>query len=228
MSKGKYFNSYDFSTNPEHFSPEELETVRHMLEKGQTVYLAPLVIENEGQYETLHISRSACRYCVYGRIRHLIHFTPAGKEISDLFTSELEQLSKSILRQHRCLIPGTRKDYIRCPEENRCCECPFGKRADKIDSQFISLEALLQSGYEPIGSEPISNHIIRKDEYNRLMEELFRSGKKPYQAFILHMIRGYSVEETADMMQEKPRNIYYYLNEAKKILPNHIRALISS
>ena len=80
MAKELYFDDYDFDSNERGFSAEELETVRRLLSEGKRVWMAPVVIEDDGQLEALYVSRSRCRTWHSGPEKRLVYLTPADEE----------------------------------------------------------------------------------------------------------------------------------------------------
>lgn len=219
MKKEKYFTSYDFETNPDDYTEEELITVKEMLEAGKPVYRTPIVIEDESQFETLHINHSQCRTWRIGREIHLVHLTPASESVYQFIMTSLEKERRTAYRLHRCLIPGQRKVLRRCPDYFSCDHCPFQRGNDTKQAHIITLTKLLK-GEEPIDEtkETLDERVIRMDEYLQIYEALQERNEKFLHALILHSFYGYTADEISDLMQETSRNVYYFLDEAKKII----------
>ena len=177
------------------------------------------MIEDESQFETLHINRTQCRTWRIGRELHLVHVTPASEKVYQYIMDDLEKDRRDTSRQHRCLIPGERKVAKRCPDYFRCDQCPFGKKGKVREAQIISLNAML-NGDEPEdeAKESLDDRIIRKEEYLQIYEAIQERNIKFLHALILHSFYGYTADEIADLMDETTRNIYYFLDEAKKII----------
>ena len=71
----------------------------------------------------------------------------------------------------RCMIPGKRKAFIKCPDTVSCATCPY---KDKKQSPIISWDGLAETGYEPVGSAPVDEQVGAKMEY-----EGIKAGKSP-------------------------------------------------
>ena len=102
------FDSYDFQRNEHCFSAEELDTVREILAHGERVWMAPVRIEDEGQLETLMISRSRCRTLYVGPERMRVFFTPVNEPTYRFLIGAVNREHKEHLAATRCRIPGKR------------------------------------------------------------------------------------------------------------------------
>ena len=219
MKKEKYFTEYDIEHNPDNYTDEELITIRRMMSSGEAIYPTPIVIEDESQLEALHISRAQCQYWRTGKEIHLVHLTPASAEIYQYVIKDLEKDRRTAYRYHRCLIPGEKKTLRHCPDNIHCDKCPYGRQNETKQANFISLDALMK-GDEPIDNtaDSVLEKIIQREEYHQICENLRERNTKFLHSLILHSFYGYGAAEIAKMLDDTPRNIYYYLDEAKKIV----------
>ena len=62
----------------------------------------------------------------------------------------------------RCMIPGKRKAFIKCPDTVSCATCPY---KGKKQAPIISWDGLVETGYEPVGSAPVDEQVGAKMEY---------------------------------------------------------------
>ena len=101
MANSIYFDSYDCDLNERGFSAEELDTVRRLLSEGKRVWMAPVVIEETEQLETLCVTRSRCRTWRTGPEKRLVYLTPGRQMLLQL------PLQKKPLRSSGfpCLLP---------------------------------------------------------------------------------------------------------------------------
>jgi len=218
MGNRFWFDSYDFARNDRCFSPEELETVHRLLSEGKKVWMAPVRIEEEGQLETLRISRSRCVMLSMGPVKKKVYFTPADEATFRFMVSVMNQEQKEYLRSRRCLVPGERNDYILCPECNHCDACPFGRCGETRESRFVSRDKMLESEYEPaVDSDSPEKIVLERTALRDVLERVRQLNPKAMRALLLKEYYGYEVREIALIMEESERNVYYFISEGKRI-----------
>ena len=224
MIKELYFDNYDFDRNERGFSAEELETVRCLLAEGKRVWMAPVVIEVDGQLETLYASRSRCRTWHSGPEKRLVYLTPADEETFMFLKHEMDAVRKRAERNRRCMVPGKRNDFVRCPECYHCDACPFGMKGKVRTSRTVSRDILMESELETAVSPNTVEDIVLKHEFLAEMREMMRrKNERILQVFELKMEKGYDVQEVAEALGETSRNVYYYLSEAKRICREYVQ-----
>lgn len=97
----------------------------------------------------------------------------------------------------RCMIPGKRKAFIKCPDTVSCATCPY---KDKKQAPLISWDGLVETGYEPVGRAPVDEQAIEKDEYNSIKALMDAEDARIARAFKMKELQGYSVREiTAEL-----------------------------
>ena len=218
MKKELYFDNYDFDRNERGFSAEELETVRCLLAEGKRVWMAPVVIEVDGQLETLYASRSRCRTWHSGPEKRLVYLTPADEETFMFLKHEMDAVRKRAERNRRCMIRGTRNEYVRCPECYHCDECPFGRKCESRIGRTVSRDCLLETEMEmAVCIDTPEDIVLRREMLDEIREQMRRKNELILQAFVMKVEQGYDVQEVAEALGETSRNVYYYLSEAKRI-----------
>ena len=218
MAKELYFDSYDFEQNDRGFSAEELETVRRLLSEGKRVWMAPVVIEDDGQLEALYVSRSRCRTWHSGPEKRLVYLTPADEETFQFLKLGLDSARKRAERNRRCLIPGTRNDYIRCPECYHCDACPFGRCGEARTGRTVSRDCMLETELETaVCFDTPEEILLQREMLDEIRERMRQKNVRILQAFEMKVEQGYDVKEVAEAMGETSRNVYYYLSEARRI-----------
>ena len=224
MAKELYFDNYDFERNDRGFSAEELETVRRLLSEGKRVWMAPVVIENDGQLETLYVSRSRCRTWHSGPEKRLVYLTPADEGTFLFLKRGFDSARRRADRNRRCMIPGTRNEYVRCPDCYNCDQCPFGRCGDVRTVRTVSRDLLLETELETAVCEDTPEDIVlRREILTEIRERMRRKNERILQAFEMKVEQGYDVQEVADVLGETSRNVYYYLSEAKRICREYAR-----
>lgn len=201
----------------ERLTAEELETLASLVRCGKTVYWAPIEIENDEQMEALGLTKAQCRTWHIGRICITIHLTPTDRETGEYLLADLRTKYRKEFREQRCLIPGERKNLIRCPECNRCADCPYPEVRDRYSAAPLSLDSLIERGYEIPTRETGFEQAELLDELRPICAAISAVNPKYLRAITLQSYFGLSVAEIAEEMQETPRNIYFYIEQARKI-----------
>ena len=218
MEQKYWFDSYDFSRNEYDFSAEELDTVRGLLSAGKQVWMAPMVIEDERQLKEMGLSRSRCRTWRSGREKRLVYLTPADQKTFVYLKKEMDAARKRAERNRRCLVPGTRNDFVRCPECRRCDQCPFGREGEIRTERMVSREKLLEKDLETAVCRDTPEKIILEREMIReVKDRMRRKNERILQAFEMKVLQGLDVREAAERLGDTGRNVYYYVSEAKRI-----------
>ena len=98
-------------------------------------FIACEVFRNEREQRESGFPGENCRYVSFpsGK-RALVGFIktkikPSEALIKDLWNSINRQLNEWY-RNSRCQIPGKHGILIRCPDSNKCSDCPFGVKAE--------------------------------------------------------------------------------------------------
>lgn len=198
-------------------TPEELETLASLLRSGKPVFAAPIEIESTEQMEALGLRREQCRTWQIGNIRVTVHLTPADEETCLFLLRELQRRYRHLTRQNRCLIPGRQKPLIRCPDGNRCSQCPFPQHRDGFSGAFLSLDSMIADGFS-FAQEDVCCLRLEQHEALRAAFEAVRAANPKYlRAFLLREYAGLSVGEIAGRMHDTERNVYYYISQAKRL-----------
>lgn len=121
------------------------------------------------------------------------------------------------------MVPGKIKPLIRCPEENKCVNCPFPECRDKQQANEISYDVMVESGYESSGvdgivyEDPAFLQIEIEDELNSVLKVIAAKNPLYAKAIILKEYRRMKVSEIAIRLKTTERNVRFYIAEAKKI-----------
>lgn len=223
MAKELYFDCYDFDRNERGFTAEELDTVRRLLSEGKRVWMAPVVVEG-GQPESPYVSRGRCRTWRSGPEKCMVYLTPADEATFTYLKLEMDAVRKREERNRRCLVPGTRNDYVRCPECYRCDQCPFGRTGEVRTGRTVSRDLLLESELETaVCRETPEDLVLREEMMSEIRGRMRRKNERILRAFEMKVMQGYDVKEVAEAMGETSRNVYFYLSEAKRICREYAR-----
>ena len=114
----------------------------------------------------------------------------------------------------RCMIPGKRKAFIKCPDTVSCATCPY---KDKKQAPIISWDGLAETGYEPVGSAPVDEQVGAKMEYEGIKAMMDAEDTRIARAFEMKELQGYSVREIAAELQISQPRVYQLIAKAKAI-----------
>ena len=114
----------------------------------------------------------------------------------------------------RCMIPGKRKAFIKCPDTVSCATCPY---KDKKQAPIISWDGLVETGYEPVGSAPVDEQTIAKAEYEGIKAMMDAEDARIARAFEMKELQGYSVREIAAELEISQPRVYQLIARAKAI-----------
>ena len=137
----------------EDLTPNEEKVLADLRSKGVKIFAAPIEIEENAesrarQFASLGITWKQVRDYPIGSKKVKVHYVPADEATYHLLTNDLGNKYRDAFRKSRCLIPGTLKPLIRCPDENKCAECPYPDCREKHQANEISYDAIIESGFE--------------------------------------------------------------------------------
>lgn len=198
-------------------TPTEAQTLAELKKRGVEVYAAPVEIEHSYQLENLGITWEQCRTWHIGSEKVIVRLTPADEATYHFLLAELLSKHRTAYRERRCQIPGKNNPLIMCPECNRCSECPYPEYRDKHKANSISWEHFVEIGYENEADNRMVEQLQAKLEYDEIRSLMIAENSLIALAFEMKECDGFSVNEIADKLHIKPRNVYYYLSRAKAI-----------
>ena len=114
------------------------------------------------------------------------------------------------------MVPGKLKPLIPCPEKNSCKNCPYPQCRDSQlpdlswDEYVDAMSGVAQA--DP-GFEQLEKRMAIADAVRVIADQ----NPKFAQAIVLKEYYGLSVTEIAQKLNDTERNIYYYLDQAKKM-----------
>ena len=139
-------------------------------ENGEILYDAPVVIRDKADMSNYGITHDDCKYLHLGRSqRILVYFykTP-NRAFAEYQWECLNNMHSSGYNSTRCIVPGTRKPFVKCPDTNKCSQCPYGRTPETKQAAFVSFDELVDSGWEPAPEETVERQVIAKREYEEL------------------------------------------------------------
>ena len=89
-------------------------------ENGELLYDAPVIISDKADMKNYGITHDDCKYLHLGRSqRILVYFykTP-NRALAEYQWECLNNMHSSGYNSTRCVVPGTRKPFVKCPDTN--------------------------------------------------------------------------------------------------------------
>ena len=114
----------------------------------------------------------------------------------------------------RCMIPGKRKPWVKCPDTVSCAKCPH--KADR-KPPVISWDKLISTGYEPEEGAAPDEQAMAKLEYQAIRDLMDAEDVRIARAFEMKELMGYDVKEIAAELSVSGPRIYQLLNRAREI-----------
>ena len=116
--------------------------------EGTVWYDAPVQIRDQADLANYHINWTDCRKWRFGGGKAVMVYFVKVKElaVAEFLWKDLNYEHWQEYAAKRCMVPGTRKDWIRCPSNMSCAHCPYGNEKKR---PVISLDGLVEVGYEP-------------------------------------------------------------------------------
>lgn len=188
-------------------------------ENGEILYDAPVVIKDKADMKNFDITDDDCKYLHRGsseRVRVFFYKT-TNRAFAEYQWESLNNLHSSGYNSTRCIVPGTRKPFVKCPDTNKCSECPYGRTPETKQAAFVSFDELVDSGWEPVSEETVERPAIAKKEYEELRVLMDAEDVRIAQALEAKVLLGDSVKKIAqDLGVSEPR-VYQLIARAKAI-----------
>ena len=164
---------------------------------GTIFYDAPIQIRDQEDLENYHISWGDCRTLnFHGSERVTVYFMKVeSRSLAEYMWASLDTEHSRGYASVRCMIPGKRKAYIKCPDTNSCANCPH-----KGDKQA-----------------PPEESAVTKSEYRSIKSVMDAEDPHIAQAFEMKELLGYSVREIAAALDLSEPRIYQLVARAKAI-----------
>ena len=186
---------------------------------GGILYDAPVVIRDKADMSNYGITDDDCKYLHFGssqRVRVYFYKT-SDRALAEYLWECFNNLHSSRYNSTRCIVPGERKPFVKCPDTNKCSECRYGRTPETKQAAFVSIEALVDSGWEPAPEESVEQQAIAKTEYEDLRALMDAEDVRIAQALEAKVVFGDSVKKIAqDLGVSEPR-VYQLIARAKKI-----------
>ena len=183
---------------------------------GTVWYDAPVQIRDQADLANYHIQWSDCRKWRFGGGKPVMVYFVKVQElaVAEFLWKDLNYEHWQEYAAKRCMVPGTRKDWIRCPSNMSCANCPYGNEKKR---PVISLDGLVEVGYEPgadVSAEEKAYYALVYREIRNLLD-----AKDPLFAEVLEakILDEKSAAIIARRLGVKTSHVYKMLDKIREI-----------
>ena len=181
------------------------------------ISLAPLEIESADDLEYMPVDQGFVTKILIGKRWVKVLLVEAEPEVCKLMLTDLKRKYNNSYRQHRCLVPGVRKDWVRCPETNHCDACPYGRDPEQYDPGRLSLEGMLEAE-EDVPDPGYS--VERIMEWREIFAALEEVSPEAVRAIKLKLA-GFTLHEIADRMGRSVSAVNRLIEKARAFIEGY-------
>ncbi len=192
-------------------------------EHGELLFDAPIEIKDQADMRNYGITDEDCKYLHFGsseKIR-VYFFKTENREFAEYSWEYINNQHSSSYFQTRCMVPGKRKAFVKCRDTNKCSACPYGRKPEDKQTQIVSLDGLIASGWEPSPTESVEHEVMAKIEREEIRSIMTSEDWRIAEAYESKTFHGNSVKEIAADLQISEPRVYQLLNRAKSIIKTY-------
>lgn len=181
------------------------------------IYYAPIVIHDKADLDNYNISWADTRTLHFGESSSvtIYPFPTTDKALYDFFRKSLNNEHSDAYRATRCQVPGKRGKLVRC--QHKCSECPFGiYPADKQPNR-VSLDGLVEVGWEPSAGDTTAEKALAAVEYAEIRAKMDSEDERIAPLFEDRILGNLEIEELMDKYGLSRRRVFQLLKRAKEI-----------
>ena len=182
---------------------------------GEILYDAPYEIKSQDDLDTWGITWDDCKVLnFHGSEKVSVYFIRTeNRALAEYLWSDLDTQHSRGFASVRCMIPGKRKAFIKCPDTNSCANCP---NKDKKQAPIISLDGLTETGYVPVEGSAVYEQVEAKLEYERIKAMMDAEDPRIAKVFEMKVLMGFSVREIAEELNVSQPRIYQLIARGRK------------
>ena len=183
---------------------------------GEVLYDAPLQIKDKADLDNYGIGWDDCRTLnFHGSEQMTVYFfKTTNRAFAEDQWKYLDNLHSKGYASVRCMIPGRRKPWVKCPTTVSCAKCPH--KADR-KPPIISWDKLISTGYEPIEGAAPDEAALAKMEYQAIRALMDAEDVRIARVFEMKELMGYDVKEIAAELNISGPRVYQLIARAKAI-----------
>ncbi len=183
---------------------------------GEILYDYPVQITGQADLDNYGIRWSDCCTLNYGGSEPMTvcFLRTDNLEFAKYQWAYINNLHTHNFRSRRCMVPGIRKPWVRCPATESCENCPH--RADR-KPPVVSLDGLAEIGYEPETSASAEDSAIARVEYMEICNLLNAEDERLIRVLEAKVLYGDPVKAIAKRFGVTESRIYQMLDRIKEI-----------
>lgn len=188
----------------------------------QNVYSVPFdVFRSEKECYEKRFPRENCRYKKLGARTALIGYVNTKTKSSEDVVKYLKNCINAKINEWnrgiRCAVPGEQGGLIRCPDCNKCSNCPFGvKPEDRLPTTINWDEPENITAHEELDN-PVMNEAESELEFDAIIEAMKCKNADIAEVFVRRYLHGYELSEIASDLGIQERRARYLLEQGEEI-----------
>ena len=188
-------------------------------ESGESLYDAPIEIRDKEDMDHYGITKDECRYLHFGSSQKILvyFFKTTNRAFAEAQWEYINNTHSKGYYSTRCMVPGTRKEYIRCQDINKCSACPYGRTPETKQAAVVSWDGLIESGYEPTADVSLEQQAMAKMEYSEIRARMDAEDLRIATAFEARELMGDPVTKIAAELGVSEPRVYQLIKRAKEI-----------
>ena len=187
--------------------------------EGKQVYNAPIRIVDRKDLKNYGITWKDCESFYVGGIEamNVYMYETEDPMLADCFWKEINVEHHRNCRGTRCLVPGTLKPLIVCPECNKCSECPYGKKNEYRQPRIINYDVPEELMGDECNEFSGMNEAESEMVYDEIIAALRRKDPLIAEVFTRYHTYDYDAPEIATELGIDKRKVYYLKQQAEQI-----------
>lgn len=184
---------------------------------GTIWFDCPQEIRNQADLDYFGITRKDCKPFGYNGTKKITVFYFKTTNLAYARDQWL-WLNREYCREYRdqrCMIPGQRKAFIKCPITISCSKCPY---KDVRQSPVISWDkAIDETGYELGSSAPADEQAIARVIWQEVRAMMDKVDKRIATVFEMQKLYGFSSKEIAAKLGLSQKCVDKLIAQAREI-----------
>ena len=192
---------------------------------GEILYDCPIEIKSKADLDNYGITWDDCRTLDFNGSEKMTvyYYKSKSREVAEYQWDYLDKQHSRGFASTRCMVPGKRKPFIKCPDTNSCARCPYGRKPEDKEPPVISWDGLVESGYDPGACSTTEEQVHAKIAYTAIRALMNEEDPRITQAFEMKELYGYKVAEIAAMLNVSEPRVYQLIARAKSIAKQYRR-----
>ena len=189
-------------------------------ENGEILYDCPFEIESDEDLKCYGITAEDCKTIKFGSSdpTRVWFFQTPNRRLADYQWTLMDSKHSRGYATARCMVPGKLKDFILCPDTNKCSQCPYGIKPEDKQPRTISWNKLIETGYEPEMGIPVEKQVLDKIEMEEFEQIMNAEDPRIWMAFAMKRFRNESAQAISKELKVSVPRVYQLLDKAYEII----------